>query len=95
MKQEQKESKFDWRVVELAWRMGYTTALPLVLLALGGRVVDKRLGTSPIFLLSGILFSIIISTVGVYRIAIPILNDLGKPIEHNSDSVTHHKKDNT
>lgn len=46
-----------------AWEMGYTLALPLVLLALCGRLLDKWLQTSPIFLLIGILLSIGISSI--------------------------------
>ncbi len=92
MKQVENGSKFDWRVVDLAWRMGYTIALPIVLLALGGRLLDKRLGTSPIFLLIGILASLAISTIGIYRIAAPIIDDLGKP--DTSDSKSQTSKDN-
>lgn len=81
MKHEIKESKFDWRVVDLAWRMGYTIALPIVLLALGGRLIDKRFDTSPIFLLTGTFLSIVISTLGILRIILPVLNDMSKPQE--------------
>lgn len=79
MKQEQTSPKFDWSVLNLAWRMGYTIAIPLVVLALGGRLLDRALKTSPTFLLIGILVSIALSTLGVYRITIPIMSDLAKP----------------
>lgn len=46
-----------------AWEMGYTMAIPLVLLALGGRLLDRYLQTSPIFLLIGIVISIIVSSI--------------------------------
>ncbi len=86
MKHANTASKFDWRVVDLAWRMGYTIALPIVLLALGGRLLDKRFNTSPIFLLAGILLSIILSTLGILKIILPILNDMGKPEAPKSTS---------
>lgn len=85
MKHEKKESKFDWRVVDLAWRMGYTIALPIVLLALGGRLLDRRFNTSPTFLLIGILLSIVLSTLGILKIIMPVLNDLGKPAQNQHD----------
>lgn len=56
-----------WSALSLAWNLGYTIAIPIVVLALGGRFLDKRFDTSPLFLLLGVLLSIIISTLGVYR----------------------------
>lgn len=46
-----------------AWEMGYTMAIPLVLLALGGRLLDKWLNTSPVLLLVGIFASIVVSSI--------------------------------
>lgn len=51
----------------LAWDLGYTIAVPLVVLALIGRLADRSFGTSPWLLLTGVLFSIIISTLLVVR----------------------------
>ncbi len=48
---------------KFAWEMGYTMAIPLVLLALGGRLLDKHFNISPVFLLTGILASIVISSI--------------------------------
>ncbi len=52
-----------WEALGFAWEMGYTMAIPLVALALGGRFLDRYLNTSPAFLLVGILLSIIASSV--------------------------------
>lgn len=54
-------------VLDLAWKLGYIIALPIVGLVLGGRLVDKYFGTSPIFLIAGLIISA--PTVGflVYR----------------------------
>jgi F0F1-type ATP synthase assembly protein I len=60
----------------LAWEMGYTMAIPLVVLALGGRLLDKYLKTSPLFLLIGIGFSIAISSLALARKATKIMADL-------------------
>ena len=52
---------------QLAWELGYTIAIPIVLLALLGRWADKMLGTSPWMLLVGVLVSIVISSFLVYH----------------------------
>jgi F0F1-type ATP synthase assembly protein I len=52
-----------WEALGFAWEMGYTMAIPLVALALGGRFLDRYFGTSPAFLLTGIMLSIIASSI--------------------------------
>lgn len=61
------ETAKSFRAVPLAFELGFTIALPIVFLALAGRLLDKHLTTSPIFLLIGILTSIVITTVLVYK----------------------------
>ncbi len=61
------ETAKSFRAVPLAFELGFTIALPIVLLALAGRLLDKHFTTSPIFLLVGILASIVITTVLVYK----------------------------
>ena len=61
-----KKSNF-WELMSLAWDLGYIIALPIVVLGFGGALLDKKLGTSPLFLLSGILISLIITSIGIYR----------------------------
>lgn len=56
-----------WSVISLAWELGYIIAIPIIILALGGTWLDKKIGTSPTFLLIGIFLSLIISGIGVYR----------------------------
>lgn len=72
-----------WQAVGFAWQLGYTIAIPLVLLTLGGRLLDKRLGTHPWFLIGGVLFSIIISTVGLVIRASRLMQTITK---NSSDS---------
>lgn len=62
-----RDTKPIWQALSLAWELGYTISIPLVVLALAGRLVDKWLGTTPWLLLVGVLVSIIISTWLVYR----------------------------
>ena len=64
MAEEQQRSSF-WSAVALAWQLGYTITVPIVLFALGGRFLDRRFDTTPWFLLAGILISIVISSIGI------------------------------
>lgn len=74
--QEKKEASVLWQVLGLAWDLGYIIAAPLVLLALGGRLLDKRFHTSPLFLLLGIFVSLIITTIAIYRKTKNIMKDV-------------------
>jgi F0F1-type ATP synthase assembly protein I len=66
-KEKNKKPDSSWSALGLAWELGYTIAVPLVLFALVGRFLDKKLGTSPFLLLAGILISIILTSWLVYR----------------------------
>ncbi len=59
--------KKSFKAIPLAFELGFTIAIPLVLFALIGRFADKSLATSPWLLLLGILLAIAISTVLVYK----------------------------
>lgn len=66
MTDEKRNDQGSWSAASLAWELGYLIAVPLVVLALLGRFVDKKYGTSPWFLLSGIVLSILVSSYAVY-----------------------------
>lgn len=66
------------QALSLAWQMGYLLAIPLVALALAGRLLDKRLDTSPLFLLIGIGLSIVISSILVAKKALEIISEISK-----------------
>jgi F0F1-type ATP synthase assembly protein I len=55
-----------WSAFSLALSLGYAIAIPIIVLALGGRLLDRQFGTSPLFLLIGVSVSIILSRFGVY-----------------------------
>jgi len=74
-KSTQTESKNVWSALSLAWQLGYTIAIPLIALALTGRILDKRFGTSPWLLLAGIFLSLIVSTIAIYYKTIRILSE--------------------
>jgi hypothetical protein len=56
----------SWSALGFAWELGYSIAIPLVLFALGGRYLDKKLGTSPWLLLGGLAISIVLTSIVVY-----------------------------
>ena len=60
---------------QMAWELGYTIAIPIVIFALLGRWADKAWGTNPWLLLAGIVVSIMISSFAVYRKMKDILRD--------------------
>jgi len=66
-KEKNQKPDSSWSALGLAWELGYTIALPLVLFALVGRFLDKKLGTSPFLLLAGILISIGVTSWLVYK----------------------------
>lgn len=72
--QKEKETDTKWSVISLAWQLGYIVAVPIVVFALLGRVLDKKLDTEPWLLLAGIFLSIITSTYLVYKKTMSIIN---------------------
>lgn len=56
-----------WDALGLAWEMGYTIAVPLILFALGGRFLDRWIGTAPWLMLIGIGVAIAISSIAITR----------------------------
>ena len=67
MNEDKKPAKVSFSVLEFAWDLGFSVVIPLILFILLGRFIDGKLGTSPIFLLAGIILSIFISSYGIYR----------------------------
>lgn len=61
--------------IALSFQLGYLITLPILIFAIGGRVLDKRLNTSPLFLLIGIGLAIIISAFLIYRKIKEIIKD--------------------
>lgn len=57
------EKSLFWQAIGLAWQFGYTIAVPLIALVLAGRFLDKKFDSSPLLLLTGIVLSIIVSSI--------------------------------
>ena len=49
--------------------LGWYIAAAIVLPTLGGVWLDGKAGTSPLFLLGGLLFGVVLAFYGVYRMA--------------------------
>ena len=64
----------SWSALGFAWELGYSIVLPLVIFAFCGRFLDKQFDTSPWLFLGGILFSIIVTSIVVYKKVVNILN---------------------
>ena len=60
--------------LRLAWNLGFIIAVPVGLFGFGGAYLDKYLGTSPIFVITGFVLAIVLSGVGVWRKVKEILN---------------------
>lgn len=59
--------------LSLAWELGYSIAVPLVIFALLGRWLDRKLATSPWLFLLGIILAVSISSYLVYRKTMEII----------------------
>ena len=54
-------------LVGFAYEVGSAIAVPLVILALSGRYIDKTYGTSPLFLVAGLLLSLVSTSYIIYK----------------------------
>ncbi len=53
-------------MVSLVWDLGFIFALPLVIFAVVGRILDNHFGTGPLFILCGIIGAAVASSIGVF-----------------------------
>lgn len=68
-----------WRALNMALELGYTIAIPLVVLALVGRWADKQFDTSPWLFLVGIVLAIVSSSILLIRKFSKLLRDTTAP----------------
>jgi len=76
----------DWSAFRFAWELGYTIAIPIVILAAGGAFLDRWLGTKPWLMIVGIGLSMLISTVGVYLKAIKVMSRIDRANNQAKDT---------
>ena len=67
MQNDKEQKNSNWSALGFAWELGYSIVIPLVLFALGGRYLDKQLGTSPWLLLAGLAISLVLTSFIVYH----------------------------
>ncbi len=51
------------QALAFAWDFGIVVVIPIVVLGIGGRFLDRRMGTEPWLFLAGVIVSIGVSTV--------------------------------
>ena len=71
-----KEYSGVFSALSLAFELGYIITIPIVGFALGGRLLDRKLDTSPLFILLGISISIILTSYLVHRKIAKIIEDM-------------------
>ncbi|MFH1620858.1 MAG: AtpZ/AtpI family protein [Patescibacteria group bacterium] len=62
-----KKSMSPWQALNIVWDILLAIAVPTVIFGLGGRYLDKRYDTSPIFLILGLAMSLALVSVIVTR----------------------------
>lgn len=61
------QDKDAWLGFAFAWELGYTIAIPALVLGVGGAYADKFLHTSPLFLLLGFASAFSLSALSITR----------------------------
>lgn len=80
-----------WVAVGFAWRLGYSIAVPLVVLLYVGQFLDRRLGTSPWLLMTGLVLSFIITNILMFREALRVI----KQVDGKAPNSKHQIPNNT
>ncbi|MBU1348492.1 AtpZ/AtpI family protein [Patescibacteria group bacterium] len=65
-----------WMALGIVWDIGIAVAVPTVVSALGGRWLDTRFGTSPLFLILGLFVALVVSGILVVRMGRRIVTQL-------------------
>ena len=82
---EKKDNSFGWLALSFAWELGYSIVVPLVLLALLGRWLDKKFNSSPLFFLSFVVFSVFLTSFIVYRKYRTVVKEIEKREEKSKE----------
>lgn len=54
-------------LISIAFELGFIIALPVVAFGFGGKWLDGKMGTEPMFTLIGVLTAIVSTTIWMYR----------------------------
>jgi F0F1-type ATP synthase assembly protein I len=55
------------QTISLSLQLGFMIALPVVIFTIVGRILDKTLLTTPLFLVLGIILALAVSTILIYQ----------------------------
>lgn len=80
-----------WRLVNLAFELGFIIALPLVALGLLGKWLDQKFASEPWLTLIGILFAIVSTTIWLTRRIKELMNNNSKD-DHDRNGQSHSQK---
>lgn len=58
-----KEKTQVFSALSLAWQLGYTIVIPLVVFALLGRLLDKQFNSSPLLFILGIVLAVLVTSI--------------------------------
>jgi ATP synthase protein I len=72
------ENKRDWQAVGVASGLGCTVVVSLLLCIGGGVLLDRWLGTSPIFVLVGVALGLAAAGYSLYELAVLGMPDRGR-----------------
>ena len=70
----EQKRKAWWMALSYAGQLAYVIVIPLVIFALIGRFLDKKWGTDPWLLITGIIISVIISSIWAFSKATKIMS---------------------
>jgi len=55
-----------WQTIGISMQLGYIITLPLIVLVIAGRILDKQYSSSPFFLLVGMFLALMVSSIAVF-----------------------------
>lgn len=55
--------------------VGWFIAISILLGVLGGLWLDNKFGTSPILVIAGLIFGLLVAFYGVYRMLLPLMRN--------------------
>ncbi len=66
-KEKEEEKSRVWIALGLAWNVGYMIVIPMILFGVGGVLLDKYWGTTPIFIFVGFLLGMTSAMIIVFK----------------------------
>jgi ATP synthase protein I len=81
----------DWALLAQALQMGWIVVISLLIPLFAGIWLDKRLGTTPLFILLGMILGLLAATVGVVRVTLRTFAAIEK--RHSSSDDTSPEED--